>query len=74
MKIQYNDYVVQIIYLLSLSTIVTSAVASSPSWRPNGSEFGIIIILNISSLSDLSSSFIDKLNEEQIAPAGNVTT
>ena len=63
----------QINYSLSLSTITTSVVKSSPSIVPNGNDISTIVILNVSSSSASKSSCIEILNEEQLVPTGNVT-
>ena len=62
-----------VINSLSLSTISTTAVKSSPSTVPNGNDTSTIVILNDSSSSASVSSCIEILKEEQLVPAGNVT-
>ena len=70
-KIQNNTH---FNHLLSLSSIRTVALLTPPNLTPNGNDISTILILNISSFSDIASSVIgiEVSEEAQVTPAGNV--
>ena len=53
---------------------MTLVLLKSSSLIPYGNDLSIIIISNVSLLSEITSSTIGTSNEEQVAPAGNVTS